>query len=300
MKPAVGLMGLGLMGNPMGQNLLKAGFALTVWNRTAAKAAELVQQGARLAATPREAAAASDVLLMIVSDPPAVEKILWGADGALEGLRSGSTLIDSSTISPDLARREAVACAERGADFLDAPVTGGDWGAKKGELVFMIGGREEVLERVKPVLSVLGKKFFLLGPNGAGQTVKLAMNLLLALEVNALAESLALAAAAGVRGRAFDRGDAIEHGARHGARCEGSFDAQAGISLQLPTAPDAQRYPARARIGPAAGRQSARRLRGLLHLQRRERLIERRSRLRRDRPLLARQKVSLSKNILPF
>ncbi|MGC1201936.1 MAG: NAD(P)-dependent oxidoreductase [Candidatus Acidiferrales bacterium] len=200
MKPAVGLMGLGLMGNPMGQNLLKAGFALTVWNRTAAKAAELVQQGARLAATPREAAAASDVLLMIVSDPPAVEKILWGADGALEGLRSGSTLIDSSTISPDLARREAAACAERGADFLDAPVTGGDWGAKKGELVFMIGGREEVLERVKPVLSVLGKKFFLLGPNGAGQTVKLAMNLLLALEVNALAESLALVAAAGVAG----------------------------------------------------------------------------------------------------
>ncbi|MGC1912978.1 MAG: NAD(P)-dependent oxidoreductase [Candidatus Acidiferrales bacterium] len=200
MKLAVGLMGLGLMGNPMGQNLLKAGFPLTVWNRTAAKAVELVQQGARLAATPREAAAASDVLLMIVSDPPAVEKILWGADGALEGLRSGSTLIDSSTISPDLARREAVACAERGADFLDAPVTGGDWGAKKGELVFMIGGREEVLERVKPVLSVLGKKFFLLGPNGAGQTVKLAMNLLLALEVNALAESLALAAAAGVAG----------------------------------------------------------------------------------------------------
>ncbi|MGA9186149.1 MAG: NAD(P)-dependent oxidoreductase [Candidatus Acidiferrales bacterium] len=200
MKPAVGLMGLGLMGIPMGQNLLKAGFPLTVWNRTAAKAVELVQQGARLAATPREAAAASDVLLMIVSDPPAVEKILWGADGALEGLRSGNTLIDSSTISPDLARREAAACAERGADFLDAPVTGGDWGAKKGELVFMIGGREEVLERVKPVLSVLGKKFFLLGPNGAGQTVKLAMNLLLALEVNALAESLALAAAAGVAG----------------------------------------------------------------------------------------------------
>ncbi|MGB6266234.1 MAG: NAD(P)-dependent oxidoreductase [Candidatus Acidiferrales bacterium] len=200
MKPAVGLMGLGLMGIPMGQNLLKAGFPLTVWNRTAAKAVELVQQGARLAATPREAAAASDVLLMIVSDPPAVEKILWGADGALEGLRSGNTLIDSSTISPDLARREAAACAERGADFLDAPVTGGDWGAKKGELVFMIGGREEVLERVKPVLSVLGKKFFLLGPNGAGQTVKLAMNLLLALEVNALAESLALVAAAGVAG----------------------------------------------------------------------------------------------------
>jgi 3-hydroxyisobutyrate dehydrogenase-like beta-hydroxyacid dehydrogenase len=118
----------------------------------------------------------------------------------MEGLRRGSVYIDSSTISPDLARRAAAACAERGVDFLDAPVTGGDWGAKKGELVFMIGGQAEVLERVKPVLEVLGKKFFLLGPNGAGQTVKLAMNLILALEVEALAEALALAKSAGVAG----------------------------------------------------------------------------------------------------
>ena len=101
---------------------------------------------------------------------------------------------------PALARREAAACAERGVDFLDAPVTGGTWGAEKGELVFMIGGKAEVLERVKPVLEAVGKKFFLLGPNGAGQTVKLAMNLLLALEVDALAESLALVTAAGVPG----------------------------------------------------------------------------------------------------
>jgi 3-hydroxyisobutyrate dehydrogenase-like beta-hydroxyacid dehydrogenase len=101
-------------------------------------------------------------------------------------------------VSPDLARRVASACAARGVDFLDAPVTGGTWGAEKGELVFMIGGKAEVLERVKPVLAALGRKFFLLGPNGAGQTVKLGMNLLLALEVDALAEALALVTAAGV------------------------------------------------------------------------------------------------------
>jgi 3-hydroxyisobutyrate dehydrogenase-like beta-hydroxyacid dehydrogenase len=200
MKPTVGLIGLGLMGKPMGRNLLKAGFPLVVWNRTAARAEELVSEGAKLAANPRETAAAADVLISIVSDPPALEEVLWGAQGAMEGLRRGSLYMDSSTISPELARRVAAACGERGVDFLDAPVTGGDWGAKKGELVFMIGGKAEVLERAKPVLEVLGKKFFSLGPNGAGQTVKLAMNLILALEVEALAEALALATSAGVPG----------------------------------------------------------------------------------------------------
>jgi 3-hydroxyisobutyrate dehydrogenase-like beta-hydroxyacid dehydrogenase len=200
MKPTVGLIGLGLMGKPMGRNLLRAGFPLVVWNRTAARAEELVSEGAKLAPNPRETAAAADVLITIVSDPPALEGVLWGAEGALEGLRRGSIYMDSSTISPELARRAAAACAERGVDFLDAPVTGGDWGAKKGELVFMIGGKAEVLERARPVLEVLGKKFFLLGPNGAGQTVKLAMNLILALEVEALAEALALATSGGVEG----------------------------------------------------------------------------------------------------
>jgi 2-hydroxy-3-oxopropionate reductase len=200
MKPTVGLIGLGLMGKPMANNLLKSGFPLVVWNRTAARAQDLVNEGAKLGESPRETAKLADVLITIVSDPPALDEVLWGANGAMEGLRRGSVYIDSSTISPDLARRAAGACAERGVDFLDAPVTGGDWGAKKGELVFMIGGKAEVLERVKPVLEVLGKKFFLLGPNGAGQTVKLAMNLILALEVEALAEALALAKSAGVAG----------------------------------------------------------------------------------------------------
>src|SRR5271155_4618568 len=198
MKPTVGLIGLGLMGKPMGRNLLKAGFPLVVWNRTAARAEELVSEGAKLAENPRETAAAADVLITIVSDPPALEEVLWGAQGAMEGLRRGSIYMDSSTISPELARRAAAACAERGVDFLDAPVTGGTWGAEKSELVFMIGGKSEVLERAKPVLEAMGKRFFLLGPNGAGQTVKLAMNLILALQVEALAEALALVTKAGV------------------------------------------------------------------------------------------------------
>jgi len=200
MKPTIGLIGLGLMGKPMGQNFLKAGFPLVVWNRSAPKADDLVRAGAKLAANPREVAAQADVLFTIVSDPPALEEVLSGANGVLAGLRRGSIYIESSTISPDLARRTAAACAERGIEFLDAPVTGGTWGAEKGELLFMIGGKAETLERAKPVLEAVGKKFFLLGPNGAGQTVKLAMNLILALQVDALAEAIALVTASGVAG----------------------------------------------------------------------------------------------------
>jgi 3-hydroxyisobutyrate dehydrogenase-like beta-hydroxyacid dehydrogenase len=160
----------------------------------------LVAEGARLAATPRAAAAAADILITIVSDPPAVEQVLWGDEGVLGGLQRGKVLVDSSTVSPDLARRAAAACAERGVEFLDAPVTGGTWGAEKGELVMMVGGTAETLARVEPVFAAVAKRWFHVGPHGAGQTVKLAMNLLLALEVDALAEALALASAGGVAG----------------------------------------------------------------------------------------------------
>jgi 2-hydroxy-3-oxopropionate reductase len=199
-KPTIGFIGLGLMGKPMAKNLLKAGYPVVVWNRTAARADELVREGAKLGKNPRETAAQADVLITIVSDPPALEQVLWGAEGALGALKRSSTYIDSSTISPELARRIAAACAERGVDFLDAPVTGGTWGAEEGKLVFMIGGKKEVLDRVEPVLAAMGQRFFLLGPNGAGQTVKLAMNLILALEVEALAEAMALVTCAGVPG----------------------------------------------------------------------------------------------------
>jgi len=203
-QPTVGLIGLGLMGRPMGHNLRKAGFPLVVWNRTAARADSLVAAGARLAASAGEAAAAADVLITIVSDPPALEQVLWGSDGksggAFSALKKGAIYLDSSTVSPALARKIAEASAAQGIRFLDAPVTGGTWGAEKGELLFMIGGDGQTLEAARPVLSAMGKKIFHLGPHGAGQTIKLAMNLLLALQVDAFAEALALVTGAGLEG----------------------------------------------------------------------------------------------------
>src|SRR5580693_7137556 len=200
MKPTVGLIGLGLMGKPMGANLLKSGHELTIWNRTASRGDDLVAQGAKRAKTPRDLAAASEVIITIVSDPPALESVLWGEGGVFSGVRRGSLMIESSTVSPGLEKRAAAAAADLGAEFLEAPVTGGTWGAEKGELVFMVGGEAETLKRVEPVLGAMGKRWFHLGPVGAGQTVKLAMNLLFALEVDALAEALALSTAGGVPG----------------------------------------------------------------------------------------------------
>jgi 3-hydroxyisobutyrate dehydrogenase-like beta-hydroxyacid dehydrogenase len=204
-KAKIGVIGLGLMGRPMAMNLLKGGHPVTVWNRTPSRADELVAAGATLAKSPKEVAAASDVLITMVSDPPALEEVLWGGgkDGALAALKSGSIYIHASTVSPALARKIAAACAERSVRFLDAPVTGGDWGAKKGQLVFMIGGDSETLKAVEPIVGLMGKRWFHLGPNGAGQTIKLAMNLILALQVDALAEALALVTRAGLKGESL-------------------------------------------------------------------------------------------------
>jgi 3-hydroxyisobutyrate dehydrogenase-like beta-hydroxyacid dehydrogenase len=203
-QPTVSLIGLGLMGRPMGHNLLKSGFPLVVWNRTASRAESLVAAGARLAASPKEAAAAADVLITIVSDPPALEQVLWGTDtetgGAFPSIKKGAMYIDSSTVSPALARKVSALSRSAGIRFLDAPVTGGTWGAEKGELLFMIGGEAADLDSARPVLSAMGKKIFHVGPSGAGQTIKLAMNLLLALEVDAFAEALALVTGAGLAG----------------------------------------------------------------------------------------------------
>jgi 3-hydroxyisobutyrate dehydrogenase-like beta-hydroxyacid dehydrogenase len=164
----------------------------------------LLAAGATLAKTPREAAASSDVLMTIVSDPPALQSVLWGNenqdDGALAGLKRGSIYIDSSTVSPSLVQKISATCKGRGVRFLDAPVTGGDWGAREGNLVFMIGGDAETLKEAEPILGVMGKKWFHLGPNGAGQTIKLAMNAILALQVGAMAEALALVTKAGLNG----------------------------------------------------------------------------------------------------
>ena len=200
----IGLIGLGLMGRPMAANLLKAGHSLTVWNRTASRARDLISAGAKLAQDPRGVAAASEILITIVSDPPALEEVLWGHegknDGALEGLKPGTTYIDCSTISPVLVKKISTYCAQHKIKFLDAPVTGGDWGAREGTLTFMIGGDRETFHEAEPIFGVMGKKWFHLGPNGAGQTIKLAMNALLALQINAIAEGIALVTKAGLKG----------------------------------------------------------------------------------------------------
>lgn len=200
----IAFIGLGLMGKPMAMNLLKAGHTVTVWNRTPERAQELVAAGATLAKTPREAATACDFLITMVSDPPALEEVLWGHegknDGAIEGLRSGAIYMDCSTVSASLARKIAEVCERRGVKFLDAPVTGGDWGAREGNLVFMIGGDAATVKEAEPIIGVMGKKWFALGPNGAGQIVKVAMNALLALQVGAMAEALALVTKAGLKG----------------------------------------------------------------------------------------------------
>ena len=198
-KPVIGFIGLGLMGRPMALNLLKAEFPVVAWNRTKSKTENLAKAGATVASSAREAAAQADVLITIVSDPPALESVLWGS-GALDALRPGSVFVDSSTVSAALAKRIAAEAAARSVEFLDAPVTGGTWGAEKGELVFMVGGEAATLRRVEPVLGAMGKKWFHLGPHGAGQTVKVALNLIFALQVQALAEALALTTGAGVPG----------------------------------------------------------------------------------------------------
>lgn len=191
-------IGLGLMGAPMARNLLRHGHRVTVWNRTRAKAEALTAEGATLASSPRQAARAAEVVFTCVSDPPALESVLWGQEGVLAGLVPGAVLVDCSTISPALACRVAAACAERDAEFLEAPVTGGTWGAERGELTFLLAGQPETGHRLRPLLAAMGKRMFHLGPHGTAQTVKLALNLLFALEVEALAEALALVRAAGL------------------------------------------------------------------------------------------------------
>src|SRR2546428_6616283 len=141
------------MGRPMGMNPNKAGSSLTVWIRTASRADEHIAAGAQLAKSPQDVAAASDLLLTMVSDPPAIEEVLWGPGGAMQGLKRGSIYVDSSTVSPALARKIAAACAERGVRFLDAPVTGGDLGAKESGPVFMICGDAGTFQATQPILN---------------------------------------------------------------------------------------------------------------------------------------------------
>jgi 3-hydroxyisobutyrate dehydrogenase-like beta-hydroxyacid dehydrogenase len=190
----VAFLGLGIMGRPMASNLVKAGHEVAVWNRTPGKDVE----GARTASTPAEAAQNADVAWMCVSDTKAVENVLFGPDGVQDALRPGMTVVDSSTISPTATKKFAERVRTKGADYVDAPVTGSKVGAESGTLIFIVGGAEAEIEKIKPLFAATGKKFFRMGETGKGQAAKLAMNLQIALIYEGFAEGLTLATKLGV------------------------------------------------------------------------------------------------------
>ena len=198
MPHSIGFIGLGIMGQPMALNLLKAGHKLTVYNRTAEKAEPLKQAGAQVASTPAAAAKDADFVILIVTDSAAVEEVVLGKDGILGTVASGAIVIDSSTISPVVSRKMACHVAGKGASWLDAAVTGSKHGAEKGELTFMVGGDRQTFERALPILQVLGKKHIYCGLNGMGLSAKLAQNTIQATMLEVFCEGLVLAAKAGV------------------------------------------------------------------------------------------------------
>ncbi len=198
MSERIGFIGLGIMGRPMATHLVTAGYEVTVWNRTPRKAADLVAAGARQGASPRDVAARSDITITMVADTPDVRAVILGPDGVLEGVRRGAVVVDMSTISPVATREIAQALAARGAEMLDAPVSGGEKGAVEATLSIMVGGKPEVFERVLPVFQKLGKNIVHLGEIGAGQVTKACNQLVLSLTLVGVAEALTLARKAGV------------------------------------------------------------------------------------------------------
>jgi len=197
-KPTIGFIGLGIMGKPMARNLLDAGFPLVVHNRSRQAVDELAAAGATAASSPCEVAGGSDVVITILPDSPDVELVALGPDGLLEGAHPGLIYVDMSTIAPAVAIQVAEALAEVGARCLDAPVSGGDVGARQGTLSIMVGGDEATFAEVQPIFDVLGKSAVLCGPNGAGQTVKACNQVLVAVTIAGVGEALTLGAKAGV------------------------------------------------------------------------------------------------------
>jgi len=197
-KPRIGFIGLGIMGRPMCANLLKAGYSLTVWNRSQPGIDTVVGYGAEAGASPADVAAKSDVIITMVTDSPDVELVVLGADGVLEGVEPGSVVIDMSTISPSVTRRVAERLGEKSVEMLDAPVSGGDVGAQKGTLSIMVGGKAEVFDRCLPVFQAMGKNIVHIGPNGAGQTTKLCNQVAVAINMLAGCEAIMLAAKSGI------------------------------------------------------------------------------------------------------
>ena len=197
-KPRVALLGLGLMGAGMANRLLGAGFPLTVYNRTADKAKALVANGARLAQSPRDAATDADFVVCMVADDNASRSMWLGEAGALDGLREGAIMIESSTVSPPWISELADAARKKGVELLDAPVTGSRPHAASGELNFLVGGSDGALEKARPVFEPMAKNVVHVGPTGSGSLLKLINNFLAGVQAASLAEALALIEKAGL------------------------------------------------------------------------------------------------------
>lgn len=192
----VALLGTGIMGAPMAANLAKAGFAVTVWNRTAEKAKPLEALGATVAADPSTAVAGADAVITMLADGPTVDAVLFGPGGAAAALADGALVVDMSSIPPATAKVHAARLAERGRGYLDAPVSGGEVGAKAGTLAIMAGGTAADFARAAPIFAPLGKATHV-GPAGSGQVAKLANQAIVGITIGAVAEALLLAEAAG-------------------------------------------------------------------------------------------------------
>ena len=199
-RPRVALLGLGTMGLGMAGRLLGAGFKLAVFNRTAQKAEPLAAKGAQIAATPRKAATGADVIVSMVADD-AVSRSLWlGKGGALSNVSPGAILIESSTVTTSWINELAEAAREKGAELLDAPVTGSRTQAASGELNFLVGGSEAALEKARPLFAVMGRSATHVGPTGSGALLKLINNFLCGVQAVSLAEALAVIENAGLDG----------------------------------------------------------------------------------------------------
>jgi 3-hydroxyisobutyrate dehydrogenase len=195
----IGVVGLGIMGRPIAANLLKAGYEVTVYNRTEEKAQAFVKEiGGAMASTPAEVAKASDVVITMVGDSPDVEAVVLGPQGIASGGKKGLVVIDMSTISPGVTKRIAQTLEKSGIEMLDAPVSGGEKGAIEGTLTIMVGGKQKVFESCLPVLEVLGKTVTLMGGPGAGQLTKLCNQIVCSNNLLAVCEALVFASKAGL------------------------------------------------------------------------------------------------------
>lgn len=193
----IGFIGIGIMGRPMSLNLVNAGYALTVHNRTPEKTRPLVEAGARAASSPKEAARGAEAVFTMLPDDSHVEEVILGQGGVVEGIPKGAVVIDMSTISPTTARRIADALEGQGIEMLDAPVSGGDVGAAQATLSIMVGGKKETFERILPLFQKMGRNISHVGGNGAGQVAKAANQIIVALTIEAVAEALIFTKKAG-------------------------------------------------------------------------------------------------------